>query len=53
MEPGMTGEGFDDGYQSLPVNWGTSSAREKGFFELLSEITGAHFARHQPAERTL
>jgi hypothetical protein len=36
----MTGEEFDDGYQSVPVNWAVSSARKKGFFKLLSEITG-------------
>lgn len=36
----MKGEGFDEGYQSVPVNWKTSSARKKGFFRLLSEITG-------------
>jgi hypothetical protein len=36
----MKGEGFDDGYQSVPVNWGLSSPRKKGFFKLLSEITG-------------
>ena len=36
----MKGEGFDDGYQSVPVNWGISSPRKKGFFKLLSEITG-------------
>jgi len=36
----MTGEGLDDGYQSVPVNWGLSSPRKKGFFRLLSEITG-------------
>ena len=36
----MKGEGFDEGYQSVPVNWGISSARKKGFFKLLSEITG-------------
>lgn len=34
------GEGFDDGYQSVPVNWGISSPRKKGFFKLLSEVTG-------------
>jgi hypothetical protein len=37
----MKGEGFDEGYQSVPVNWGISSARKRGFFRLLSEITGA------------
>jgi hypothetical protein len=36
----MKGEGFDDGYQSVPVNWGARSARKQGFFRLLSEITG-------------
>jgi hypothetical protein len=37
----MKGEGFDEGYQSVPVNWGISSARKRGFFKLLAEITGA------------
>jgi hypothetical protein len=36
----MNGEGFDDGYQSVPVNWSISSPRKRGFFELLSSITG-------------
>jgi len=36
----MSGEGFDEGYQSVPVNWGLSSARKRAFFKLLSEITG-------------
>ena len=36
----MQGEGFDEGYQSVPVNWGISSQRKQGFFNLLSEITG-------------
>jgi hypothetical protein len=34
------GEKFDEGYQSVPVNWKTSSQRKQGFFQLLSEITG-------------
>ncbi len=37
----MQGEGFDEGYQSVPVNWGISSERKRGFFQLLSEITGS------------
>lgn len=37
----MKDEGFDEGYQSVPVNWGISSARKKGFFKLLSEMTGS------------
>jgi hypothetical protein len=36
----MAGEGFDEGYQSVPVNWGISSARKRGFFRLLSLVTG-------------
>jgi hypothetical protein len=36
----MKEEGFDEGYQSIPVNWGISSARKKGFFTKLKEITG-------------
>jgi hypothetical protein len=37
----MKDEGFDEGYQSVPVNWGISSPRKRGFFRLLAEITGA------------
>ena len=37
----MKGEGFDEGYQSVPVNWGISSERKRGFFKLLAEMTGA------------
>src|SRR5580765_7248856 len=36
----MNGEGFDEGFQSVPVNWQISSARKRGFFGLLSQITG-------------
>jgi hypothetical protein len=36
----MKGEGFNEGYQSVPVNWGISSERKRGFFKLLREITG-------------
>jgi hypothetical protein len=35
----MKGEGFDEGYQSVPVNWGTSSARKRGFFSLVAAMT--------------
>lgn len=34
-------ERFEDGYQSLPVDWGINSARKKGFFGLLADVTGA------------
>ena len=36
----MKGEGFADGYQSVPVDWGINSPRKKGFFAKLREITG-------------
>jgi hypothetical protein len=32
-------ERFEDGFQSLPVDWTISSARKRGFFGLLKEIT--------------
>lgn len=34
------GEGFDEGYQSPPVNWGISSDRKRSFFNYCAEITG-------------
>jgi hypothetical protein len=34
-------ERFEDGYQSLPVDWGINSVRKKGFFSLLAQVTGA------------
>jgi hypothetical protein len=37
----MRGEGFADGYQSVPVDWGINSPRKKAFFQLLGEITGS------------
>ncbi|MBM1105883.1 hypothetical protein JQC67_07025 [Aurantibacter crassamenti] len=36
----MKDEDFDNGYQSVPVNWGISSPRKKAFFDKLEEITG-------------
>jgi hypothetical protein len=36
----MKGEGFENGYQSVPVDWGINSERKKGFFKKLKEITG-------------
>jgi hypothetical protein len=35
------GESFEDGYQSVPVDWSIGSPRKTGFFKLLAEITGA------------
>jgi hypothetical protein len=37
----MPGEGFDEGYQSVPVNWAISSERKRGFFSLVKEMTGS------------
>ena len=34
----MKNEGFDEGYQSVPVNWGISSDRKRGFFNKVKEI---------------
>ncbi len=36
----FAGEGHDEGYQSMPINWAVSSARKRGFFALLARITG-------------
>lgn len=36
----MKDEGFEDGYQSVPVDWGINSERKKAFFGKLKEITG-------------
>jgi hypothetical protein len=35
----MPGEGLNEGYQSVPVNWGISSSRKQGFFNKTQEIT--------------
>jgi hypothetical protein len=36
----MEGEGFENGFQSVPVDWGITSKRKKAFFDKLKEITG-------------
>ena len=36
----MKDERFEQGYQSVPVDWSISSARKKGFFKLLKDVTG-------------
>ena len=35
----MEGESYEDGYQSVPVDWGINSSRKKAFFGKLKEIT--------------
>ena len=37
----MEGEGFADGYQNPPVDWGINSARKRAFFDLLARMTGS------------
>jgi hypothetical protein len=34
------GEGFEHGFQSVPVDWKISSDRKRAFFEKLREVTG-------------
>jgi hypothetical protein len=34
-------EKYQDGFQSLPVDWSISSSRKKAFFALLKDITGS------------
>ena len=34
------GEKPEDGYQSVPVDWGITSERKKGFFGLLKSMSG-------------
>lgn len=36
----MKDEGFESGYQSVPVDWGIHSERKRQFFKKLKEITG-------------
>lgn len=35
---------FQEGYQSIPVDWGINSPRKKQFFKLLSKITNNQFS---------
>lgn len=34
------GEAFEEGYQSVPVDWAISSERKRDFFQILADITG-------------
>lgn len=36
----MKDESFEDGYQSVPIDWGINSTRKRAFFGKLKEITG-------------
>lgn len=35
-----SGEGFENGFQSVPVDWGINSSRKISFFSKLKEVTG-------------
>ena len=37
----MKGEGFHDGFQSVPADWSIGSPRKRAFFQLLAEVTGS------------
>ena len=39
---------YQEGYQSPPVHWGLNTERKRGFFDLLTQITGAS-ASAQPS----
>jgi len=34
----MAGEGYEDGYQSVPVDWGIRSERKRAFFRMVQEM---------------
>jgi hypothetical protein len=36
----MEGEGFNSGFQSVPVDWRINSPRKIAFFNKVREITG-------------
>jgi hypothetical protein len=39
----MKGEGYEEGYQSVPTDWGVHSDRKRGFFKLLAKVTGGEY----------
>ena len=49
FDPGKNN--YADGYQSPPVRWDINTERKRGFFNLLSEITGAREPRSRPQAR--
>lgn len=34
------GEGFEEGFQSVPIDWGINSSRKNNFFNKMKQITG-------------
>jgi len=47
----MAGEDYSEGYQNVPVDWTISSARKRGFFELLRAVTGAQGPHSEEKDR--
>jgi hypothetical protein len=45
------GESFDEGYQSVPVNWKISSERKRRFHRRVAEITGFAIDGPSPAKQ--
>lgn len=45
------GEPFDEGYQSVPVNWQISSERKRRFHRQVAEITGVPVDQSSPAKQ--
>ena len=41
FDPGIRKGNYVDGYQTVPANWTINTARKRGFFGLVREVTGA------------
>lgn len=46
------GEGFEEGFQSVPVDWQLRSARKRGFFKLLAAMSGLEPSTSAGSSRT-
>src|SRR3712207_6958319 len=46
----LSGEGLADGYQSVPVDWGINAPRKRGFFGMLSRVTGESRSEEHTSE---
>ena len=38
---------YEEGYQSVPVDWGINSARKKAFFSMVAEVTGTELPANE------
>jgi hypothetical protein len=41
------GDGFSEGFQSVPADWTIDSARKRDFFQLVFEMVGTHTVAHK------